>query len=1013
MKFVFLNGSLAGKKVETDQSVVSIGCDETNLLVIPDQGISARHCYAVNLDGQWILFDLESTNGVEVNGVKIAKKSPIADFDTIKLGGIEFVVLISDDAKSPINEKKVLTFGKKNSKSAKNLHKRRVKRQTRDRSKRVRKLVAISGLVLVGCIFGPEQYEKINKKLSLKPDINKDLIQLAKVSGAPAEEVVQLIEVSEAPGEDEKIEVIEQESAKEVLESQAVLVEVVDASEVKNELVANEVTKLDLNSVSIHSFTEKYCFECHNAKRQKGKIRLDDADFTFSTHASIYHWQDFLDVLNTGEMPPEDETQPSDKEMAKVIGLITDKLQSSRKKLAATGGTITMRHLNRREYSGSIKNLFNAEVQTTALPLDQYEGLDTHGKNQFFTSNHYCMYFDLGEKIAKSAIKGIQLKGKNNQIVRKDPEPRKNGQSKNFFERNSKGQLKLEDFKGMTEAEIRKIVQPNFEGKIGRINLPRDIRYLNDNNHKIAASGSVITHFGASPGYNYKVRVHSFGTVDAYSELLFMDNLRDKNVERVKFTKDRKKHVTEFTFNANLLQGKITFTTHTAIGAYIDYLEMIPLKSEISLFEECFGEVINSDISTSKIKSSLRKFSEQAFRNSSPKAEFIDSLANIYNDGIKNGKSRSDALAVCIATVLSSPSFLYIKEHNMNQSQKLANQEFISRMSFFLTGAPTSDKFLTMASRQNLNSKRGLAKAIDHLLYSERSEIGLSDFFEQWMELSRFDQIDFQTSGISKPLQEAARTEPLKFFNYLVKNNLPVDNLIDSDFTIANQYLADYYGIQGTFKGYQSVKLPLDSKRGGILTQAAFLMMGTAGQRTSPTIRGTVIRTKFLNDAPPPPPPNVPQLETQENGTQTVRELVNLHKQVVQCSSCHEKIDPIGYGLENFDHYGKYRTEEGIKIKKIRWNYVPQEFVPVEIEGHIDGRHSFTNLEGFKKALMSEKDKLARSVYESLLSYGIGREIEFIDEAEIHHSLVRLKKNNYRLKEMILEIVSTKIFRAQ
>lgn len=164
---------------------------------------------------------------------------------------------------------------------------------------------------------------------------------------------------------------------------------------------------IDLSKDIVHSFTDKHCFSCHNDKKQKGKTRLDDADFSFSTHASVYHWQDILDTLNTGEMPPEDEKQPSKEELSEVIGEITSRLQVARNKLAAIGGVITMRHLNRREYSGRIRDLFHAELPTKALPLDQPEGLDTNGNQQFFTSNHYVMYYNTGKKVASHAINGL------------------------------------------------------------------------------------------------------------------------------------------------------------------------------------------------------------------------------------------------------------------------------------------------------------------------------------------------------------------------------------------------------------------------------------------------------------------------------------------------------------------------------------------------------------------------------------------------------------------------------
>lgn len=327
MKFVFLNSSLAGRKVDTDQSVVSIGSDKANLLVIAEPGISSKHAYIEKLDGQWMIFDCKSTNGIQINGEKIDKKSEISDFDTIKLADVEFVVLISEEAKSPVNEKKITVSKKVKGEAAKGLDQRRIKRQKQKNVRRARNLVTLAGLILVGCIFGPDQYEKLEKKLSRKPVAKKDVIQLVETSEPLVEENIQPVETSESLAEDKKTEVIEPENTQGVVEQQIGLIEeieteVVEIPEVKSEPEAREVAKLDRKSVSIHRFSEKYCFSCHNEKKQKGKYRLDNADFTFNTHASVYQWQDILDVLNTGEMPPEDEERPSDEELSTVIGEI-------------------------------------------------------------------------------------------------------------------------------------------------------------------------------------------------------------------------------------------------------------------------------------------------------------------------------------------------------------------------------------------------------------------------------------------------------------------------------------------------------------------------------------------------------------------------------------------------------------------------------------------------------------------------------------------------------------------
>ena len=265
-------------------------------------------------------------------------------------------------------------------------------------------------------------------------------------------------------------------------------------------------TKIPLSVLqrdTIYNFSKKYCFRCHDDKKQKGDFNFNQVDFGFSTHDSIYHWQDILDVLNTAEMPPEDVKQPNEKDLSNVIGQITDRLQVGRNKFAATGGIITMRHLNRREYSGSIQNLFNADLNTEMLPTDIPEGLDTMGKEQFFTSNHYFMYYNTGAEVAKYAIKGLERKYRYDKVQRVDPEVLNNGLANRVKDKG----VNIEDYHGMTHAEIKKKTMEIFPGKTGRITVPRDIYYLLDDNHKYGATGRVLFHSRVTPGYRDRINI--------------------------------------------------------------------------------------------------------------------------------------------------------------------------------------------------------------------------------------------------------------------------------------------------------------------------------------------------------------------------------------------------------------------------------------------------------------------------------------------------------------------------
>ncbi|MDA9859059.1 DUF1588 domain-containing protein, partial [Rubripirellula sp.] len=310
----------------------------------------------------------------------------------------------------------------------------------------------------------------------------------------------------------------------------------------------------------------------------------------------------------------------------------------------------------------------------------------------------------------------------------------------------------------------------------------------------------------------------------------------------------------------------------------------------------------------------------------------------------------------------------------------------------------------------------------ERMLVSPKADVFLTDFINQWADIRRFDEIDLPVKLIRGGFQDSARRELSEFFKVLVRENKSVDNLIDSDFIVVDQQLAKYYGLKAeTGEGFQKVSLPKSSPRGGMLAQAAFLISGGSGPRTSPTIRGAIIREKFLHAPVPPPPPNIPAIETEKGQKLTVKQLVDRHKNVAQCASCHDRIDPIGYGLENFDYLGQWRTTElaggsaasdakkNKRKRKASSQKAEPEKIAIDASGYL-GDDQFEGIEGLRTVLIQHKDELAQSVYESLLSYGIGREIEFVDDRDVIVNLNELKKRNYPLKEMIFEVITSKTF---
>ena len=777
----------------------------------------------------------------------------------------------------------------------------------------------------------------------------------------------------------------------------------------------------DLN---IKDFITSNCVDCHNEKKHKGKIRLDNLDYSISKHDSVYMWQDILDVLNSGEMPPEDEPQPKKEELTFVIGKVTENLKIAHKKLAATGGVISMRHLNKREYYGSIKDLFGADLPQDVLADDSSAGFDTNGSHQYFSLRHLENFQGIARKLVANYIEDYSKPIPELQSNRHDPEIRENSLKKKSLKQYDKVMALINA--GAPFSKIAK-VNPKIAdaGQIrlfkqrykARSAVPRD--YLKNPLHKNGVTGKVFFNANVQPGALYKISI--CGSTDVETNVRIKAESLD--IGSVNFKALKGEYQTkELSFKTGAFDNRIgvSFSAKGLKGGHVDYVNISgPYPQEASFFESVARPLFKSkDVSDEDVAKALKIFAERAFRYQVVDQEYINALVKLYRNSRDLGESISDSLINPFAAILTAPSFLYIKEKSNGKRSILSQKEYAIRMAYFLWGAPPDQELYDIAKAGQLYDKPVAKAQLDRMLLSAKADNFLESFIDQWSDIKRFDEIDLP-KNMQGDFKQSARRELSEFFKVLVRENLPVDNLIDSDFAVVDSTLARHYKLKGVSDGFQKIALPANSPRGGLLGQAAFLIMGTSGPRTSPTIRGTIIRETFLHDPPPPPPPNVSGIDAEKGPKLTVRELVEKHQEIPQCASCHAKIDPIGYGLENFDYLGNWRTTEVLggvppeKKKKSKKDKKPApvlQKVAVNAKGFLPNGDSFNDFDGLKKALYKKKNKLAESIYESLLSYGIGRDIEFVDEADINENLSSRAEKNYLLKEMIFEVITSKTF---
>lgn len=409
-------------------------------------------------------------------------------------------------------------------------------------------------------------------------------------------------------------------------------------------------------------------------------------------------------------------------------------------------------------------------------------------------------------------------------------------------------------------------------------------------------------------------------------------------------------------------------------------------------------------------RETIQRFATRAFRGRQPEKDYLDRLALIHDERIKGGATPEEAMKEALAVVLASPGFLYLHEPASSDAPRTLDPvELATRLSYFLWSAPPDDDLLGLAASGKLSDPSNLAAQTDRLLADPRSREFASGFTHQWLGLDRLDffQFDFKLHRAFDDSAKAdAREEVYETFATLLREDGSLTKLLKSDFVVVNGLLANYYGLEGvTGDHYRKVTLPPDSPRGGLLGMAAILAMGGNGEHTSPVERGAWVLRKLLHDPPPPAPPNVPQLARLDGKPLDVRARHLAHQEEAQCASCHRKIDPIGFGLENFDAAGKWRNEDhhraGGKITAT-W--------PVDPSGAFHKGPAFADYFELRELVAAQDERFARGFTEALVEYALGRPFGFSDEELAGEILTKAQEKDHSLPSFIYALVASEAF---
>ncbi len=419
----------------------------------------------------------------------------------------------------------------------------------------------------------------------------------------------------------------------------------------------------------------------------------------------------------------------------------------------------------------------------------------------------------------------------------------------------------------------------------------------------------------------------------------------------------------------------------------------------------------------------LATFAKRAFRGKTPSAAFLDKLAALHETRLKAGESFDKAIREPLSVVLASPGFLYLQESGLSFSSSeraevglkpklLSQPELASRLSYFLWSAPPDEQLL----KADLTKHEVIAREVDRMIASPKADEFVSGFVHQWLGMERLDFFQFDTKqfrDFDESAKAAARREVYETFAHLLRTNGSARDLLKCDYIIVNGLLATYYGIDGVSGDeFRKVSLPKDSPRGGLLGMAAVLAMGSNGERSSPVERGAWVLRKLLHDPPPPAPPNVPQITRLNGQPLTTRERLLAHQEEPQCASCHRVIDPIGFGLENFNAAGKWRTEDSFQAVDANGRPAKngRKTWTIDPAAAFHKGPAFKDYFELRDLIAAKPENIARGITESLIQYALGRSFGFTDEELATDIVQRAQKKDFAMREFVHALVASKAF---
>lgn len=724
-------------------------------------------------------------------------------------------------------------------------------------------------------------------------------------------------------------------------------------------------------ATEIRPVVARFCAPCHAGKSAAGGLDLD----RFRTEQSVVQnpavWIKVVANVRGGHMPPKGSPRPTKAQADRLVAWVESTLASAGCDLREPG-RVTIRRLNRTEYDHTIRDLLALDVKASKdFPSDDIGyGFDNNGDVLSLSPLLIEKYLVAAEDIAARAI------------VVPGPRARRYG--------------------------------PEDMGTAG------GVAAASDGVRTLASNGAVtVEHAFAEPG-EYRIRVRAYASRAGDEPAKMAIALDRGQPATFDVTADRRQpawYETPVRTSAGKARLSAAFTNDfydptnpnpqlRDRNLYIEAIEVVGPLGEVAR-PESHRRVIPEDPPAGQEaafgKAQLTRFAERAYRRPVTPAE-AERLGRLFERAFADTRTYEGAMRLGLTAVLASPSFLFRAETDPDptRGRELGAWELASRLSYFLWASMPDERLFSLARTGELLKPAVLRQEAVRMLKDPKAWSLSEDFAGQWLQLPRLGEAspDPQLFRMfDDSLRQAMREETLRFFDAVVREDRSVTDVLQGPYTFVNETLARHYGIENV-RGPGFVRVALkDGRRAGILTQASILTLTSNPNRTSPVKRGKWVLEQILGTPPPPPPPGVGDLANEGKKVEgkTLRERLEEHRKNPTCASCHSRMDPIGFGLENFDAVGQWRDREGD--------------LAINARGDLPDGSSFDGPAGLRRVLLAKKGLFVRNVGAKLLTYALGRGLRPEDDCYVDDVARAAEKAGNSFSAFVEAIVVSEPFR--